>query len=160
MHVPTNGQTPADEELFTLQTDLDEEALVQLDALVGKLVLSMTLWTEPLAQMLEEDIPPEEREVLKSVVDVDFYFEDNLLLELYSAMVYESEDSPFVRGVERIARLLTSAVERGIRLVEIAEEEESGAPIFIFEETEGDRELLVVADGWIVDTWDELPEEE
>ena len=98
--------------------------------------------------------------MLKSVVDVDFYFEDNLLLELYSAMVYESEDSPFVRGVERIARLLTNAVERGIRLVEIAEEEESGAPIFIFEETEGDRELLVVADGWIVDTWDELPEEE
>ena len=160
MHVPTNGKTPSDGDILPLQTDLDEEALVQLDALVGKVVLSMTLWTEPLALMVEEDLPPEARDVLKNVVDVDFYFEDHLLLELYNAMVYESEDEAYVKGMDRIARLLIEAVEKGVRLVEIAEEAESGAPIFIFEGTREKNTFLIVADGWIVDVWERLPEEE
>ncbi len=160
MHIPPNGKHSSAEEEFPLKIDLDEEALVQLDALLDKMVLSMTLWTQPLAAALGEELSPEEREMLESVVDVDFYFEDNYLLELYNAMVYRSEDEPYVAGINRITDLLTRAVEQGIRLVEIAEEEESGAPIFIFEEMEGEGELLIVADGWIVDTWESLPEEE
>ncbi len=160
MNIPSNGKQAENDEEFAIQVDLDEEALVQLDALLDKTVLSMTLWTQPLAASIDEDLSPEEQEMLENVVDVDFYFEDNLLLELYSAMLYESEDEPYVRGIERIADILSRAVEGGLRLTEVAEEAESGAPIFIFEDLAGERELLIVADGWIVDTWDVLPEEE
>lgn len=160
MHIPPNGRHSQNEEDFPLQVDLDEEAFVQLDALLDRMVLSMILWTEPLATALSEELSPEERDMLESVVDVDLYFEDNYLLELYNAMVYESEDEPYVAGIDRITKLLTRAVEQGIRLTEIAEEAESGAPIFIFEKVKDEGELLVVADGWIIDTWTSLPEEE
>lgn len=160
MNIPSNGKQAQNDEEFAIQVDLDEEALVELDALLDKTVLSMTLWVQPLAASLEENLPPEDREMLENMVDLDLYFEDNLLLELYSAMLYESEDEPYVSGIERIADILTRAVEEGLRLTEIAEEAESGAPIFIFEDLAGERELLIVADGWLVDTWEVLPEEE
>lgn len=160
MSISSNGRPPSDEEINFLQTELDDEALAQLDALLDRMVLSMTLWTESLATVLEEDLSPEERRMLESAVDVDFYFEENLLLELYNAMIYESEDEPYVSGIDRIAEVLTQAVEQGIRLVEIAEEAESGAPIFIFEDQEGEHQVLVVSDAWMVDTWEALPDEE
>ncbi len=160
MNIQPNGRQAKQDEEFPVQVDLDEEALLQLDALLDKVVMSMTIWTDPLVTALGEELSPEEQEMLESMVDVDFYFEDHYLLELYNAMIYESEDEPYVAGIDRITRVLTRAVEQGIRLVEIAEEAESGAPIFIFEDVEGEGSLLVVADGWLLDTWETLPEEE
>ncbi len=160
MNIQPNGRQSKNGEDFPVQFDLDEEALLELDALLDKVVLSMTIWTDPLVAALGEELTPEEQQMLESMVDVDLYFEDNYLLELYNAMVYKSEDEPYVAGIDRISNVLSRAVERGIRLIEIAEEAESGAPIFIFEDVEGEGSLLVVADGWIVDTWETLPEEE
>ncbi len=160
MNIQPNGRQAKQDEEFPVQVDLDEEALLQLDALLDKVVMSMTIWTDPLVTALGEELSPEEQEMLESMVDVDFYFEDHYLLELYNAMIYESEDEPYVAGIDRITRVLSRAVEQGIRLVEIAEEAESGAPIFIFEDVEGEGSLLVVADGWLLDTWETLPEEE
>jgi len=120
MNIQPNGKQAKQDEDFPVQVDLDEEALLQLDTLLDKVVMSMTIWTDPL----------------------------------------KSEDEPYVAGIDHITRVLTRAVEQGIRLVEIAEEAESGAPIFIFEDIEGEGSLLVVADGWILDTWEALPGEE
>ncbi|NPA91819.1 MAG: hypothetical protein GXO55_10300 [Chloroflexi bacterium] len=141
-------------------TELDEEIEAQLDNLVGKTVVSLSLWTEPIITALSEELPPEMLEDLGDVVDIDFYFEDHHLLELYSARIYPDENAPPLEGLQRIAETLTRHVERGLRLAEIAEEAETGVPIFIFTPLHDDQELLVVADGWIVDTWDTLPEEE
>ena len=165
MSVSTNGNGSGEEVGIPVETELDDEMLAQLDALLGEPVVSMTLWTEPLLATVVEELPEEERtpedmDALESVVDVDFYFENHKLLELYSAMVYRSEDEPYVEGLQQITSLLTQRVEKGISLVEIAEEAESGAPIFIFEDVEGEGSLLVVADGWLLDTWETLPEEE
>ncbi len=160
-----NGTHPTPEEeleeaLF-LETDLDEEVIALLDSLLGKRVLSLALWTDPLAQVVADDLEEVERRLLQDIfVDVDLYFEDHLLLELYNTMVYLDETRPPVEDKARVARTLNRFVERGMQLIEIAEEEETGAPIFIFEQPDSGDHLLLVADGWLVDTWDYLPEEE
>ena len=160
MNISTNGNGSVDEVSVPIETELDQAALEQLDDLLGKAIISMTLWTEPLVATLADELPPEDMAALESVVDVDFYFEDNKLLELYSAMVYRSEDEPYVEGLQQITDILTREVERGMQLVEIAEEAETHVPIFIFETLDGVESLLVVADGWLLDTWESLPEEE
>ncbi len=160
-----NGTHPTSEEelddaLF-LETDLDDEVTALLDSLVGKRVLSLALWADPLAQAVIDDLEEVERHLVQDMlVDVDLYFEDNLLLELYNTLVYLDESRPPIEDKERVARTLNRFVEQGIHLVEIAEEEETGAPVFIFEQPETGDHLLLVADGWLVDTWDYLPEEE
>ncbi len=160
MYLSDNGNTPPEEWELPLQTTLDEEAEAQLDELVGQSVLSLSVWTEPLVDTLGEELRLDEFDELEEVVDIDLYFENHRVLELYSAMVYRSEDEPNVQGLQRITELLSRLVEEGIQLVEIAEEAESGAPIFIFESLKRGETLLIVADGWIVDTWDTLPEED
>lgn len=143
------------------ETELDEESLALLDSLIGKRVVTLTLWADPLAEAVAQELSEADRRMIEDVlVDVDLYFEDNVVLELYNAMVYLAEDRPPLEDKNRIAATLRRFVERGLRLVEVAEEEETGAPVFIFETPKTAESLLLVADGWVVDTWDELPEEE
>lgn len=152
---------PEMEDSLLPETDLDEESLALLEELVGKRVVSLTLWADPLAEAVAEELGEVERHLVEDVlVDVDLYFEENLLLELYNTMVYLDETRPPLEDKGTIARTLRRFVEQGIRLEEVAEEEESGAPIFVFRHLKSDETLLLVADGWIVDTWDALPEEE
>lgn len=159
MYVPTNGNNLSSgrdfPEEFPLETELDEAALARLDSALGRLVLSATLWAEPIVEAVLEEVVEGE-----DVVDLDLYLEGNVLLELYGAVLYEDEASPHLRGLEIIANSLTRHVERGTRLVEIAEEEETGAPIFIFEDEETGAEMLILADGWVLDSWETLPDEE
>lgn len=160
-----NGNQPEPEsemeDALLPETELDEESLAVLDSLIGKRVVTLTLWADPLAEAVAQELSEIERQMIEDVlVDVDLYFEDNLVLELYNAMVYLAEDRPPLEDKERIAATLRRFVERGIRLAEVAEEEETGAPVFIFEAPQTAETLLLVADGWVVDTWDELPEEE
>jgi len=159
---PMNGQEPTPEPLepeeFPVETDLDEDALLQLEDAIDRLVLSATMWSEPIVDLAlgEEGIPEEEQEA----IDLDLYLEDNLVLELYNAMVYEDEDLPNLVGLRNIANAIVRNVESGIRLLDIAEEEESGAPIFVFESEDGTAGLLILADGWVIDSWETLPEED
>ncbi len=165
MTASSNGNGPPDDVDLSLETLLDEEQLLQLEELIGQLVLSVTLWTEPLAatvaeELSDEELADEELESSESVIDLDLYFEDSDLLELYSAMIYPSEQEPYVQGLRQIRSLLSERVHRGMQLVEIAEEEDTGVPIFIFESAPGTETLLIAADAWLLDTWDILPEEE
>ncbi len=163
MNISSNGHDPSPEmdvNELPLEVELDEESWAQLDDLIGKALLGIALWTEPLAAALADELSEEDRRALESVVDVDLYFEDHMLLELYSAMVYPNEDEEPIEGVDRISETLSRLVARGLHLVDVAEEEETGAPILIFEDFKGGPGCLIVADGWVVDTWEKLPEEE
>ncbi len=162
-HAPLNGHgnVPDDwDEEFFVETDLDDNALAWLDTLVGKRVVSLALWVDPIVEAIAAQLEEDLGDLGEGVVDVELYFEDNLVLELYSVLVYPDETAPPLTDKNRIARLLERYVERGIHLAEVAEEEETGAPIFIFEQPDTRETFLLVADGWIVDEWDQLPEEE
>ncbi len=148
------SQPPEEAADLPIHGELDEESEEQLNDLLGRVVLTMALWEEPLVTALEE----EDADLLKDLVDLDVYFEDHALLELYSALVYTDDSQPPVSGVDRIADTLARQVEKGIYLGEIAEEEETGALIFIFHNRKGREVLLILADGWAVDEWDTLPE--
>ncbi len=151
MSRPSQPQNKPD--TLPIHTDLDEESEEQLDELLGSIVLTMALWEEPLVTALGE----EAQDLAGHLIDLDIYFEDHALLELYSALVFTDDTQPPLSSVNHIADTLARHVEKGIYLGEIAEEEETGAPIFIFHNRKDREVLLILADGWEVDTWDTLP---
>ncbi len=150
-----SSQPPEEPGDLPIHTDLDEESEEQLDDLIGRIVLTMALWEEPLVTALQE----EAEDLAGDLVDLDIYFEDHALLELYSVLVFTDDSQPPLSGVHHISNTLARLVEKGIYLGEIAEEEETQAPIFIFHNRKGREVLLLLADGWSVDEWDTLPNE-
>lgn len=140
-------------EMMELRTEVTEEELKVLEGLEGKQLASLTLWSDSLAYADEnEDQTPDEE---RYFFDCDLYFANHQLLELYGASLYlDPEDDP-VQGMDLITNMLAAITEDGGTLAEVARDDDDGL-VLVFDAT--DAALVVAVSGWVLDTWDELPD--
>lgn len=140
-------------EMMDLHTEVTEQELKVLQALEGKQLASLTLWAESLAYAEEtEDETPEED---RYFFDCDLYFANHQLLELYGASLYVDPDQDPIQGMDLITEMLADITEDGGTLSEVARDEEDGLVLVL---ASNDSSLVVAVSGWVLDTWDELPE--
>ncbi len=147
-----NGRGPWDGEEHAIQTDLDPIQLAELRELEGKMVQSLALWQDSIADGEMEEETTEENRVF---VDFDLYLDGRNLLEVYAATIYRSVDDDPMVGLDAIADALGQMAEEGAILSEVTTDEEDGL-VLVF--TSRDEEILVAPSGWVLGSWDELPD--
>jgi hypothetical protein len=149
-----NGHEPWDGEEHAIQTDLDPVLLAQLQMLEGKRVQGLALWQDSIA---DEEMEEEATEENRVFVDFDLYLEGQNLLEVYAATVYRSVDDEPMVGLPAIANALGQMAEDRAVLSQVTTDDEDGL-VLVF--TTQDDEILIAPSGWVLGSWDELPEED
>ena len=138
-----------------IQTVLTESVLENLRALQGKMLTSLTLWEDSLAYGDEEEAVPEAERVF---FDCDLYFADRQLLEVYGASAYFDPDGGPLEGIEAITDALGELAEGGNVVAEVGSDAEDGL-VLVFA-VEDEATLIMAVSGWVLSTWDELPDYE
>lgn len=140
------------EDIF--QTQLTEESYAQLAELEGAAIVGVGIWEGSVADVLEEEIPDNEA---RSVVDLDLYLEDNVLLELYGTVLYPSPETDALVGLTAIENALVKLIDSDGILREVAQSEDEALVLIL----SANRQLTLyaVVSAWVVDEWDDLPEE-
>ena len=149
-HPTDNGHLH--EEVFPFHSEITDEIWNELISLEGIQVVALTLWDETFGQA-EGFI-----QVDNATVDFDVYLANRLMLELYGASLYPDPESFPLKTYDRIAHVLQTMVETGSILEEVALDE-ADELVLIFAGPEIGS-LYVVAQGWILEEWEELPREE
>ena len=148
-----------------IMTDVSDEAYDELTNLTGQKVVSYTFWDESLADALAgEEATARQRSSLvqdganvdSSYADIDLYLQDGVYFELYSAQFYPDIHSDPLLTQEAIEARLSTLIEAGVWLDEIAVDEENQL-ILILSQQHLPR-LYILIGGWRVDGWEELPE--
>lgn len=151
-----NGNdTGVDNEESGIQTLVTEGALQSLRALEGKMLTSLTLWEDSLAYGDEEEAVPEGERVF---FDCDLYFADRQLLEVYGASAYFDAEGEPIEGIEAITEALGELAEGGNLVAEVATDAEDGL-VLVFA-ADDEATMIMAVSGWVLSTWDELPDYE
>jgi len=140
----------------TLLTSVDDELYDELSELTGQRVVHVALWEESLADALAGELADAETDPERqSTFDLDLYLDEGVYFELYGASAFTDLDAPPVTGADPMARLLLTAVDRGVWLEEIAVDEEDNLVLIL-----GRQEvpaLYLTVGGWLLEEWEELP---
>lgn len=139
-----------------LLTSVDDELYDELNELVGQRVAHVVLWEESLADALagevaETEIDPERQ----TTFDLDLYLDEGVYFELYGVSAFVDLDAPPITGADSMARLLLTAVDRGVWLEEIAVDEEDNLVLILGRQ--GVPTLYLTVGGWLLEEWEELP---
>lgn len=138
-------------------TTVDDDLYGELCSLTGEKVVYFEIWEESLADELEVS---QEQPETKCTFDVDLYLEDGIYFQLYGATFFPSLESDPWQGEEFVRKALSDLIRQGIKLNEIAVDEEDGL-ILVFSPPDGEKNrtrLYCSVGGWLLEEWDELPE--
>ncbi|MFZ2487733.1 MAG: hypothetical protein WAZ19_06380 [Anaerolineae bacterium] len=137
-----------------LHTELTDEAYDELAVSEGAVVVGLAFWDSSLADEIEEEAPAPENRV---VIDLDLYLDDNTLLELYGASLFQAEQEDPIVGITALEAALVELADASAELSEVAQTED-GALALVFS-AEGQIKLIIAVGAWAVSEWDELPED-
>lgn len=137
-----------------LHTEMTDEAYDELAVSEGAVVVGLAFWDSSLADEIEEEVPAPENRV---VIDLDLYLDDNTLLELYGASLFQAEQEEPIVGIAALEAALVDLTDASAELSEVAQTED-GALALVFS-AEGQIKLIIAVGAWAVSEWDELPED-
>jgi len=138
-----------------LYTELNDENFAELAGLEGSMVVGVSFWDSSIADDLDAEPPSEAN---RTLLDLDVYLDDNVLLELFGSALYRSpEEDPLV-GMEAMEAALVDLVDSECTLDEVAETEDGG-PVLVFA-VEDQIKLIISVGAWAVSDYEELPDEE
>lgn len=155
MPIATDGPV-GDGELFT---QVDDEQYEELSALIGQPIVSVAVWKEGMADALDITLDNTLNEAAandESAADLDLYLQDGVYFELYGTLCYHDLDAPPLATRATIEQALSSLATRGVKLLEVAVDEEDGLVLVLGCGDQPDIYLQVGA--WLLDEWEELPD--
>ena len=136
-----------------LMTVVDDETYDELITLVEQRVVHIALWEDSLADGLAGTTVGAG---MQDTFDIDLYLEDGVYFELYGVSCFDDPDAEAWRGLDGSAARLGALVKAGVRLQDIAVDEEDGL-ILVLDAPGGQVAYLAVG-AWLLAEWDELPE--
>jgi hypothetical protein len=142
-----------------LYTHVDDEQYEELSALNGQRVLFASVWEEGLADSLAAINPATPGNTNTSdevAADIDLYLADGVYFELYGTLCYTDLDAPPLSDLAQIEGRLQRLVKAGVKLEEVAVDEEDGLVLVLAQHHKPVFFLQVGA--WLLDEWEELPE--
>ena len=138
-----------------IQTVVTEKDMQNLHALEGKLLTTLTLWEDSLAYGDEDEAGPEAERIF---FVCDLYFADRQLHEVYGASAYFDPDGEPLQGMEVITEALGELAEGGNVVAEVGSDAEDGL-VLVFA-ADDEATMIMAVSGWVLSTWDELPDYE
>jgi len=147
-----------------LYTHVDDEQFNDLSELNGQTVVHVGVWEEGLAESIASTNSNNAPSIDKSAdemeggiaADIDLYLRDGVYFELYGTLCYTDLDAPPLANLAQIEQHLQQLLEAGLKLEEIAVDEEDGLVIILSQAKKPVIYLQVGA--WLLDEWEELPE--
>ena len=152
------SEKPRDE--GQLYTSVDDEQYNDLSELNGQPVVHVGVWEEGLAESMAStnsgyaaaDDGTEEG----VAADIDLYLRDGVYFELYGTLCYTDLDAAPLADLGEIEQQLQQQLKAGLKLLEIAVDEEDGLVVIL---GRGKNPLFYLQVGaWLLDEWEELPE--
>lgn len=138
----------------SLYTTVDDELYDELSELAGQKIVYVGFWEDSLADALNET---ESDPATQNAFDLDIYLEEGVYFELYGTSVYPDLNSDPLQGLEKVNEQFGEIGKQGIWLEEIAVDENDEL-ILVLSDQAKNRLYLAIA-GWLLEEWDELPEE-
>ena len=134
-------------------TRVDDEVYGELAEMVDQKILSFVLWEESLSDELE-NIETSEEEIVAA--DIDLYLEGGVYFELYGAVSYPKLTDDPLQGASTIHKRLSTLISKGVWLDEVAVDEHDQLVLVLSQQHQ--PVLFLAIGGWVIDMWDELPE--
>jgi hypothetical protein len=135
-----------------IYTVVDDELFEELDELTDQRVSHVEVWEGSLAYDLEEtEVDP----TVQELFDLDLYLADGVYFELYGVAAFEDLAQGPLVGMDLLVRTLSSQVNQGVWLDEIAVDEEEQLVLVLARHHE--PVLYLSVGGWLLEEWDELP---
>lgn len=138
----------------TLYTVVDDEMYDELSELTGQKIVYVSFWEDSLADALTEAEPDPTG---RAEFDLDVYLEDGVYFELYGASFFLDVNSEPLQGLEKVSQQVDELGKQGVWLKEIAVDESDELILVLGDQTK--HQLYVAIGGWLLEEWDELPEE-
>lgn len=135
-------------------TVVDDDLYAELAELVEERVVHVEIWEDSLAYDLDNvEVDPE----TQNLFDMDLYLEEGVYFELYGVSAFTDLTEEPLTGLDTMARVISSLVNQGVWLDEIAVDEENQLILVLSQRHE--PRLYLAVGGWMVEEWDELPGE-
>lgn len=144
---------PSQNGKYDLNTSLDDDLFVELSELVNQKVVSYSLWEESLADELEEESGPDD----VVLVDLDLYLEGGIYFEMYGVACFPDLESDPLATWPLVQSTLAQLVRRGVWLDDLAVDDDEQLVLVLTQQH--NPVLYLVVGGWLIDEWEELPEE-
>ena len=136
-----------------LFTTVDDETYAELDELAGQRVVQIAVWEDALDEALTATTgDPAEQQSF----DLDVYLEQGAYFELYGVVCYDALDGDPWIGYAQVDQRLKTLVGRKATLREIAVDEEDNLVLILGQDSE---QVFLLVGAWLLEEWDELPEE-
>jgi hypothetical protein len=148
-----DGRPESKQDDLPLYTTMDDELYAELSQLAGQKIVLVEVWEDSLSTALEgEEVDPQEQ----ASFDIDLYLADGAYFELYSAACFDDPDSDPWQGLETVSTRLAAAAKQGATLQEVAVDEEDQLVLVL--SYGRDKQLYLPVAAWLLEEWDELPE--
>jgi hypothetical protein len=146
-----------------LYTRVDDEQYDELSELNGQPVVHVSVWEEGLADAIPLSSQGETAQTSsvteangEVAADIDLYLRDGIYFELYGTLCYTDLDAPPLANLAQIEQKLLALVKAGVKLEEIAVDEDEGLVLVLAHHHQPVFYLQVGA--WLLEEWEELPE--
>jgi hypothetical protein len=145
----------------TPYTAVDDELYEEVAELAGQKVVHVAVWEDSVL----DELATRPAVTGQDSFDLDLYLEDGVYFELYSAACFVDPEGDPLAGYENVQSLLLDLMHRGLWLLEVAVDEGEALVLVLGDspaELPGDKQaprLYVAIAGWLIEEWDELPEE-
>lgn len=140
---------------LTLHTQVTDELFDEMGELLGARVVHAVVWPDLLADALVSATSDSDS---RAEFDLDVYLEGSVYFELYGTLLFASLDTFPVQGYDSVRNALRNLIPDGLWLNEIAVDDEDQLVLVLGQQR---RPLVyLVAGGWALDEWEELPEDE
>ncbi|MFN3979819.1 MAG: hypothetical protein ACK4SA_05495 [Caldilinea sp.] len=136
-----------------LMTTVDDETYDELVTLIEQRIVHIALWEDSLADGLT-DRPADP--AVQDTFDIDLYLEDGVYFELYGVACFDDPDAEAWNGLATTGTRLATLVKSGVRLNDIAVDEDDGLILVL--EASGGKTVYLAVGAWLLAEWDELPE--
>jgi hypothetical protein len=148
-----------------LYTHVDDEQYEELSELNGQQIVHVAVWEEGLADAMSAPQPDKSADASSPAIsssdvgtaaDIDLYLADGVYFELYGTICYTDLDAQPLANLAQIEQRLQRLVKAGVKLEEIAVDEDDGLVLILAQNHQPVLYLQVGA--WLLDEWEELPE--
>jgi len=136
-----------------LFTAVDDETYAELNELAGQRVVHIAVWEDALDEALAEmqDAPAD-----RQSFDIDIYLAEGVYFELYGVACFAALDQAPWTGHAEVDAQLKVLVGRKATLQEVAVDEEDNLVLVV---GKGNEQVYLLVGAWLLEEWDELPEE-
>ena len=136
-----------------LFTTVDDETYAELNELAGQRVVQIAVWEDALDEALTATTgDPAEQQSF----DLDIYLEEGAYFELYGVTCFDALDGEPWRNHAQVDQQLKALVGRKATLQEVAVDEEDNLVLIL---GKGNEQVFLLVGAWLLEEWDELPEE-